>query len=132
MSDTSSLPAGIGPHEGRELELLLAGTKPLARLHSEPTTGYIPEDLTEFEPHVLSGRLIRIDTTSADGLTINHYFCLPTEEWRIKILEVMNEVWKRPNHGGFSVDDYTRLEGTLFGYAKKDIETAVTHWNRAR
>ncbi|RYG58374.1 MAG: hemin receptor [Alphaproteobacteria bacterium] len=122
-------PPFIGPHEDRELELLLAGTKPLARLTSEPTVGFMA-NLDPFIPHVISGKLVQVDVPSEDGLTITHYFCLPTEEWRIKVLEVMQAVMEMEDKGGFTEDDLDRLDGTLLGYTKSDIEAFIAHIKR--
>ncbi len=125
---THPLPPFIGPHEGRELELLLAGTKPLAIMHSEPTTGFMA-DLEPFIPHVAAGTLIQVDVPSEDGHIIRHYFCRPTEEWRIKVLEVMQAIMEMPDKGGFTEADLHRLDGTLLGYTKADIEAFLTYNN---
>jgi hypothetical protein len=118
----------IGPHEGRELELLLAGVKPLARLHSEPATGFT-EDLTPFEPHVKAGTLLHKDVPSEDGLYIAHYFYLPGEEWRIKILELAMTTFKQPGRSSLTSEDLHRLDGTLLGYTKEEVDFFIKNLN---
>ena len=130
-SQEFSQPDSIGPHEGRELELLLAGTKPLARMSYDSQT-WFEEDEPLFQPHVTAGTILRFTSAHDTPPVQTVYYCLPTEEWRIKILETMVGIWKSPNHGGYTIDDYSRIEGTLLGYAKPDIEAFITHWNRTR
>jgi hypothetical protein len=127
---SAARPSFVGPHEGRELELLLAGTKPMARLHSETITGFA-SDLTAFQPHVESGRIIRIDIPNSKMTITNHYFCLPGEEWRIKLAELVNVATLSPNKGGFTTAELHRIDGWLLGYDKADIE-AWLEWLQTR
>ena len=48
-------PPGVGPHEGKELDLMLAGTKPLA-LFSDAVEGASSFPEADFVPHVAAGR----------------------------------------------------------------------------
>lgn len=44
MTDEPDLPPGVGPHEGREVELMLAGQKPLAMFYDAvPATVDLPK-----------------------------------------------------------------------------------------
>jgi hypothetical protein len=62
MDDRPDIPEGIGPHEHRELEMMLADEKPLAMFVDEdPGNFIIPED--DFEPHVQAGTFIKWETT---------------------------------------------------------------------
>jgi len=57
---SSDIPNGVGPHEFRELELMLAGIKPLAMFFDViPPTIELPE--AEFEPSLKSGQIILRD-----------------------------------------------------------------------
>lgn len=80
------LPPEIGPHEERELELMLAGQKPMAMFSD---VVHAPFDWGEasFEPFVEDGRLIKRE----EIVEIHHpethlhryiYYTLPGEEWR--------------------------------------------------
>ncbi|MEX2642606.1 MAG: hypothetical protein WD270_04090 [Acetobacterales bacterium] len=75
----------IGPHEGRELELMLAGRKPLAMFSdARQHRDLFPED--DFAPHVAAGRIIRGERSflSHGGIdVVCIYYALPGEAWRI-------------------------------------------------
>ena len=54
----SDAPAGIGPHEFKELELMRAGKKPLAMFcDSVPASYDMPE--ADFAPDVAAGSIVR-------------------------------------------------------------------------
>lgn len=118
----------IGPHQGKELELMLTGTKKLAMFHD-----YVPEDgsaIAEdiipeatFAPYVESGTIIRIARDIEDTRTgrIVRYVCFtpPDEEWRAQTL-----LWLREAvfNGLFPPDDVVDImTGRLLGYKEKDI-----------
>src|SRR5262245_49363302 len=86
---------GIGPHEDRELALMLAGEKPLA-MFSEIVpieAGLVPDEA--FEPHVAAGQIIKREVYEAVlPLTVHHpdarlrrvLYALPDEAWRIEAM----------------------------------------------
>src|SRR2546430_13078761 len=95
MVTTGNYMPEIGPHEDRELELMLEGLKPLAMFTelSPVETGLIPD--AEFVPHVQSGRLIMREVFEPTEGTPDHphglfirrvLYALPTESWRIEAL----------------------------------------------
>jgi hypothetical protein len=81
------LPDGVGPHEGRELELLLSGSKPMAMFYEAdtfPVSALYPEE--QFMAHVQSDVLVRRDEfyRGEDGVSVHYvYYALPIEAWRI-------------------------------------------------
>ena len=84
------LPAGIGPHEGRELELMLAGEKPLAMFNDDLPEGMEPPEIA-FDPYVTEGRFIKreivIPLSNPKLPSMRYYFyALPGEEWRMERL----------------------------------------------
>lgn len=107
-----------GPHSKRELELLLAGTKPMARFTTEPN--HRPDD-SAFEPYVGDGRLIR--TVIIDGPLERRYYSLPGEEWRVRLAEAALKF-----DLGLSTADLHRLDGFLLGYDKHDVDEFVADW----
>lgn len=119
-------PPGIGPHEFRELELMLAGTKPLAMFYDVvPASIELPE--ADFEPFVEEGRIIKrveLLTLQHSGHTIRFlYYALPGEEWRIDELHSMNlEI-----HSGLRscTEEDERRTGVLLGYDDRDIEIFI-------
>src|SRR3546814_12082269 len=72
MTKDESAPDGVGPHEGRELELMLAGGKPLAMFgDGVGSTHEFPE--IDFAPFVAEGTFVRREViyhTPTPGLSL--------------------------------------------------------------
>jgi hypothetical protein len=113
-------------HTGRELELMLAGQKPLAMFYeiaSElPCEELIPEEA--FASHVQNGRILRHDvdlrdTNSAGVIHVVRYvfYALPGEEWRIQLMIVLKRALYA---GGGWNETCERVEGTLLGYSDQE------------
>lgn len=110
-------------HTNRELELMLAGTKPLAVFARERVRGFGKSDaLTnqDFDTHVARGtfveQVLTIDRALPDGraVTIDYFFyTLPGEEWRVPAYRLLVELLSR----GIWCANLERLEGTLLGYS---------------
>lgn len=118
----------IKPHEGGELDLMLKGKKPLARFaleHKTPQT--IAKSEAAFRPHVARGTFLRFQFKGEEFDRI--YYCRPTEEWRVKVLELVDRVLEIGAHD-FTIYDLHRLDGTLLGYSKTDIEHFVATWRK--
>jgi len=118
----------IKPHEGGELELMLKGKKPLARFaleHDAPQAHAATE--AAFRPHVERGTLQRFQFKGEDFDRV--YYCLPTEEWRVKLLELVDKALEVGVHD-FTIYDLHRLDGTMLGYTKTDIEFFIANWRR--
>jgi len=120
MDDDFELPPGIGPHNDRELELMLAGTKPMAMFSDAVRVcDYFPE--ADFAPHVEAGRISRVEEIIPKEPYPMRYlfYALPGEEWRIEEALVMS----RNLCAGTVADhdaDSTRM-GILLGYKMEDI-----------
>jgi hypothetical protein len=106
---------GYDSHTDHELELMLAGKKPLA--------AFSDDDPPEFEPHVASGRIIRREhvTVPTDGKAVTErrpggvpwvFYALPGHEWRI---EAMILLLKTAEVTGWN-EGFERMEGSLLGY----------------
>ena len=116
----------IKPHEGDELDLMLKGKKPLARFALEHKTPQaIAKTEAAFRPHVERGTLLRFQFKGEEFDRV--YYCRPTEEWRVKVLELVDRALELGLHE-FTIYDLHRLDGTLLGYTKKDIEHFVDTW----
>lgn len=107
-----SLPYQV--HTGRELGLMLAGSKPLS--YFIDVEGQFPAVMVRyfrlFDSHVDRGNLVRRDHFSAESGHRHHriLFALPGEEWRMQaMIELMT-----------SFDAWTeyleRRQGELLGY----------------
>jgi hypothetical protein len=133
MTPQPALPDGIGPHEGRELDLMLTGEKPLAMFCDVVPSPYEWPDAA-FEPHVMSGRFVKMDiiTNTPDGkYQVRYlYFALPQEAWRIETAHALAlkhfETWCPE-----ATEACVRL-GRLLGYREDDIQTFVQWSNRFR
>jgi hypothetical protein len=112
-------------HTGRELALMLAGTKPLAVFSDEHPSLHglkiIPE--REFEPYVAAGRFVKREDITAPGAdaplvrgqrlgTRRVLYALPREAWRIDAYLLL---WATAMKSGWNAG-FERMEGTLLGY----------------
>jgi len=117
----------IGPHEGRELQLMLAGTKPLSMFLVPIDTEFeiFPEG--EFDLLVSEGRLAK----SVSLETVKHpdgpdtqvrrvLYALPGEEWRINAMLLVNALYFSLTPGWRP--DLERIIGLLLGYGREEIE----------
>jgi hypothetical protein len=126
MDDEFELPPGIGPHNDRELMLMLAGTKPMAMFSDAAyVSDYFPE--TDFAPHVKAGRIVRVEEIiPKDPYPMRYlFYALPGEEWRIEEALVMC----RNLCAGTVADhdaDSARM-GALLGYSDEEIEAFMRH-----
>lgn len=121
-------PPGIGPHNLRELELMLAGAKPAAMFSDAITCrDIIPEE--DFAPHVAAGRIVKREVIlksldhHPDSICI--YYALPGEEWRIDALHAICEALhfkrRRP-----TLQDHID-HGRLLGYSADEIAAYIKH-----
>ncbi len=122
------VPPGVGPHNGRELELMLQGDKPMALFAAEP--GMDPEDVGDagFKPFVEEGRFLMFAHIDPETSVEDRRYCLPTEEWRCKLSLLISKMCR--DGGAFDVftsNDLARLEGALLGYTKQDVEVFIAH-----
>ncbi len=116
----------IGPHEGRELALMLEGRKKLAVFHEwADRIDSLPEEVIPekaFAPHVAAGRIVRRaeDILYGDGRTIRYVcFALPGEVWRIDaFLFMRRDAALHPRLYGDAGDIVT---GRLLGYSAEEI-----------
>lgn len=131
MTEREASP-GIGPHELRELDLMLAGTKPAAMFgEAVQFREIIPE--ADFAPHVAAGRIVKRDYYWDDkesGHTfVEIYYALPGEEWRIDALHELNLVAYNKLRPWTPDDD--REIGRLLGYTDAEID-AFLEWTKRR
>jgi hypothetical protein len=110
----------MGPHEGKELALMLSGEKPMAHFTIEPN--YAP-DTEAFQPHVKSGRIIQMRVPIDRGCE-KLYFCLPGEEWRAKLLQfvLFQAEWN------LTAEDLHRMDGFLLGYDAHSVQEFIEQW----
>lgn len=126
MSDFRTPPEGIGPHEDRELELMLTGEKPLAMFGDALGSSYeFPE--AEFAPYVANGTIVRREVVYRPQEPAKPcrfvYFALADEEWRIEAMHQINDkLFVRRERTSPEIE---RKIGRLLGYSEADIEQFI-------
>jgi hypothetical protein len=116
-------------HVGRELELMLAGRKPLALFYddADDPAGTIPEE--RFAPHVAAGAFVRdelvlplADPLLGSSSRVRYVlYALPTEQWRIPA--ALLAIRTRLQVNALADEGLERLLCALLGYS--DEETAA-------
>jgi hypothetical protein len=120
----------IGPHEGRELELMTSGIKPLS-MFEEPDSSdvrWFPEH--DFDVLVAEGKLVKRVVIAAIPRPDNSlhnirrvFYALPQEQWRIPAFILVQELYDSLLPGWRT--DLDRVMGLLLGYSQEDIEQFV-------
>ncbi len=118
-------------HENRELELMLAGRKPLAMFYEVlsllPEEEFIPEE--KFSPYVASGQFVRGESDIAGPYSqklgretkIKYVlFALKEEEWRINAMLLLKKQHARTLAWNETCE---RIESALLGYTDEEIDT---------
>jgi len=119
------LPAGVGPHNDKELELMLSGEKPLAMFSDLPGPDTVLPTAA-FAPHVASGTIVMatFNELLPNDRTLRHeFYARPGEEWRIKpafkLSQTKYSVWCKA-----AANDCREI-GRLLGYSEADIEIFI-------
>jgi hypothetical protein len=117
----------VGPHEGRELELMKAGAKPLSMFVEQIPPEYESFPEVEFDVLVSEGKLVkRVCTETTKGPTGQDVrirrilYALPEEKWRINALLLVQGLYDSLSPGWRP--DLDRIIGLLLGYEREDIE----------
>ena len=123
-------------HTNRELELMLAGKKPLAMFYDEvsflPHEEIIPEE--KFAPYVTSGRFVRGDEIYAGdfhaglgrNVSIKYvFFAIAEEAWRIPALSFLLRI--RYRMSSWQSEEFERMEGLLLGYTDEEVDAWCDH-----
>ena len=85
----------LGPHNDRELELMLAGRKPAAMFDEFAADLYADD----FPPHVAAGRILKIARYFPDANPRHDIrrtvYVLPGEEWRADAVDRIHHAFYR-------------------------------------
>lgn len=122
-----AVPPGINPHDGRELELMLRGTKKFA-VFSAPVVARDSLPDASFAPHVATGRFLRREFTSSHKATgtpmVTICFALAGEGWRVDALRSLQALPRS--------DEQERQIGRLLGYTTAEIDVYLAHAAKLR
>ncbi|NMM45223.1 hypothetical protein HH303_12085 [Rhodospirillaceae bacterium KN72] len=133
MNNRPYVPPEIGPHERRELELMLKGIKPLAMFADVVSPSFHWPD-AKFEPHVRSGRIIKREylKETLDGkYTFRElYYALPNEVWRIERAHELSNL--HFDHWSEAVPKICAEMGKLLGYSDHEIAVFLEWSERKR
>jgi hypothetical protein len=124
-------PSFLGPHEGRELELMLEGKKHLSYFYLEVgiERSVFPED--EFDLQVAKGLLVK-DVRVEESVSPetgemtswrNILYATIREAWRIPAMRMIQDIYQRVRPGWRP--DLERVKGSLLGYDPQDVEMFV-------
>jgi hypothetical protein len=127
MLNSKSDRAFVGPHEGRELELMKAGAKPLSMFVDQVPPEYESFPEGDFDILVSEGKLVKricMEMTKGPGgkdIRIRRIlYALPEEEWRINALLLVQSLYDSLSPGWRP--DLDRIIGLLLGYERDEIE----------
>lgn len=120
-----------GPHSGREIELMLAGTKPVA-LFTIPDHGTSRQRLAALDEAAQQGRLLR------GAFESRVFYCQPSKLADMKELMALYQrldANAQAHHSSFkpTETDHIRI-GQLLGYSAEDIDAFIRQqrWLDAR
>ncbi|WP_258172892.1 hemocin immunity protein [Haemophilus influenzae] len=104
----------IGPHEGKELDLMLKGLKNLALFYTDYNIPY------GFIPYLENGffKIKKVRTIDSNGNNF-YYYIIYTKKHKRKAKKLSILLKKSTN---FFNLNYERKIGKLLGYSKEDIE----------
>ncbi len=126
----SPIPPFVGPHEGREFDLMMSGFKHLAMfsIEGEEQSDNYPDP--RFEMAVTEGIFVKssyvVTYTMPDGSELSELVIMyahAAEEWRISAMQVIKEIYARMGSGWRP--DLERVIGYLLGYDDKDVELFI-------
>lgn len=114
-------------HTGRELELMLAGKKPLAMFYCTVANGRAYEEIPEeeFDAYVTSGRFAKgeHEFSPSPGVLVRYvFYALRSEEWRIPAVKLVIQQMQRMGRSDEGID---RITGALLGYTEQEIDDYV-------
>ena len=130
MKKTDHLHPLLGPHEGRELELMLKGEKPAAMFHYVVgKEEHIVEDVfTAFQPYVDNGSIIKKEISYADKHSIRYvFYSLPTHTKNIdRLIEIKNHLYDSSRKENWP-NELEKEIGQLLGYSNAAIKHYIEH-----
>jgi len=119
---TTRRPAFVGPHEGKELQLMLDGHKPMAMFVEEVDSEFEIFSEEDFDRHATIHGWVKRTRVEYDGAVEVRriLYALPGEEWRLDALMLTIDIYETLLPG--RRPDLERIIGTLLGYNRSDIE----------
>ncbi|QWT20274.1 hypothetical protein KPL74_21345 [Bacillus sp. NP157] len=118
----------VSAHMGDELSLMLGGAKPLAVFAQEAGMSRSAVVPAGFDAAVKQRRLVAMTVEMLKPGYASHYFALPDEAWRLRIMRSYGELGAMSPGGGdlaFSRLEHQLFLGYMLGYAEEDTHAFV-------
>ena len=105
----------IGPHEGKELGLMIQGTKPAAMISDD--------ELKKFQPHIKSGKFVYRAIPHPKSPKIMMHFVAQNEETLDRAVTAFKELMDHPN----PTHNYAghKKFGKALGYSEEAIAAYI-------
>ncbi len=118
------------PHTNNELELMLAGHKPLAAFCDSYASCDHEEIIPRraFQPYVDSGRFVMRDYSVVEKKLYRVLYALKAEAWRIDAYILLWDVAAKAGFGEW----FERMEGALLGYEEWQNDAFIAHTMRPK
>lgn len=109
----------IGPHEDRELELMLANTKPASLITP-------PRNIKGFEPYINVGKFLCEQISNTTTVYKSWVIVQASERYRIAAISA---IYSEVRTKGYMADEDHIALGKLLGYSDEDIADFVNQRN---
>src|SRR4051812_23004185 len=128
--EDETTPPFVGPHEGRELELMLEGKKPLSMFSVDDAFEYENYPDKRFDELTSEGRFVKEVRTRklvlVNGAKMHQrqiFYPPVSEAWRIPAMLMIQDIYAPLTPG--RRPDLERAIGWLLGYDRSDVELYV-------
>ncbi|MBR1210176.1 hypothetical protein [Bradyrhizobium sp. JYMT SZCCT0180] len=129
-AEDATPPSFVGPHDGRELQLMLEGKKHLSMFLIEDDVEYEDYPDKRFDALTLEGRFVkdvRVErfplVDGAEMGTRRILYATAGEAWRIPAMLMIQDIYRTLVPGWRP--DLERAIGWLLGYDRSDVELFV-------
>jgi hypothetical protein len=123
-------PPFVGPHDGRELELMLEGKKPLSMFSADDAVEYEDYPDKRFDALTSEGRFVKevrigklVLVNGEEMRTRRILYATASEAWRIPAMLMIQDIYATLTPG--RRPDLERAIGWLLGYDRSDVELYV-------
>ena len=129
-AENDTPPSFVGPHDGRELQLMLEGKKHLSMFLIEDDVEYEDYPDKRFDALAMEGRFVK-EVRVEKFMLVNGVemgsrrilYATPGEAWRIPAMLMIEDIYRTLVPG--RRPDLERAIGWLLGYDRSDVELFV-------
>jgi hypothetical protein len=128
--EDDTTPPFVGPHDGRELELMLEGKKPLSMFSADDAVEYENYPDERFDTLTSEGRFVKevrirklVLVNGEEMRARRTLYATASEAWRIPAMLMIQDIYATLTPG--RRPDLERAIGWLLGYDRSDVELYV-------